>query len=41
VKLLAIDGLAIIHAFVLEVVTQGSVTVLLDPWRGRRKIALQ
>jgi hypothetical protein len=39
VNLLAIDGLAIIHAFVLEVVTQGSVTVL-DPWRGRRKIAL-
>lgn len=40
VNLLSIDGLAIIHAFVLEVVTQGSVTVL-DPWRGRRKIALQ
>jgi len=40
VNLLAIDGLAITHAFVLEVVTQGSVTVL-DPWRGRRKIALQ
>jgi ABC-type bacteriocin/lantibiotic exporter with double-glycine peptidase domain len=38
VNLLAIDGLAITHAFVLEVVTQGSVTVL-DPWRGRRKIA--
>jgi ABC-type bacteriocin/lantibiotic exporter with double-glycine peptidase domain len=40
VNLLAIEGLAITHAFVLEGVTQGSVTVL-DPWRGRRKIALQ
>lgn len=40
VNLLAIDGLAITHAFVLEVVTTSSVTVL-DPWRGRRKIRLQ
>ena len=40
VNLLAIDGLAITHAFVLEAMTRGAVTVL-DPWRGRRKIALQ
>jgi len=40
VNLLAIDGLAIIHAFVLEAMTHGAATVL-DPWRGRRKIALQ
>lgn len=40
VNLLAIDGLAITHAFVLEAATAGSVTVL-DPWHGRRKIALQ
>jgi ABC-type bacteriocin/lantibiotic exporter with double-glycine peptidase domain len=39
VNLLAIDGLDITHAFVLETLTRGAVTVL-DPWRGRRKIAL-
>jgi ABC-type bacteriocin/lantibiotic exporter with double-glycine peptidase domain len=40
VNLLAIDGLAITHAFILEAMTRGLVTVL-DPWRGRRKITLQ
>ncbi len=40
VNLLAIDGIAITHAFVLEAMTRGSVTVL-DPWRGRRKIGMQ
>jgi ABC-type bacteriocin/lantibiotic exporter with double-glycine peptidase domain len=41
VNLLAIDGLAIIHAFVLEEMTRESVTVV-DPWYGRRrKISLQ
>jgi ABC-type bacteriocin/lantibiotic exporter with double-glycine peptidase domain len=40
VNLLAIDGLAIIHALVLEAMTHSAVTVL-DPWRGRRKIGLQ
>jgi hypothetical protein len=36
VNLLAIDGLAITHAFVLEEIARESV-IVVDPWHGRRR----
>lgn len=36
INLLAIDGLDITHAVVLETMTHNSATVL-DPWRGNRR----
>jgi ABC-type bacteriocin/lantibiotic exporter with double-glycine peptidase domain len=40
VNLFAIDGRDVVHAFVLETLTRGSIKVL-DPWKGRRSIPIE